>query len=426
MLESLRQYAGESLSPEERAGLEARHAKCYLALAEGARPHLSGSEAHKWAARLNLERDNLRAAIEWYLRHDPEGALRFAAALWWYWELKGHTGEGRRWLERAILTAEQAFPDLEVSFNENPENIRTRTLLQLKAEVLNGAGKLTSLQSRLDTALQYLEEALRIFRLLGDEAGEADTLYSLGYIHAKTGDLEVGLELCECSVALNRARGDEAAVADSLYNLSLVELFQGQFAKVRQYSQERLETHVRGNSPRGMATSLELLGMAALLEGDGESAGTYFSQALRIFESLQEWPSVARTQWGLGNVLRGAGRFEEAVRVFVPAMQISVETHNTWAIPYMLESFGYLAADQAEIPRGVLLLAASAAFRERHQEPLPPGFFSQIFAGYVEAARAALGETKFQAQWNAGLTISDRDAIEFALGTPGDAEELSL
>lgn len=114
------------------------------------------------------------------------------------------------------------------------------------------------------------------------------------------------------------------------------------------------------------------------------------------------------------------------MEVFRPAMQISVETHNTWAIPYMLESFGYLAADMGQLERAVTLLAASSAFRERYREPLPEGVFRELFAGYVEAARAAFGEAVFQVQWDIGLTLESQAAIKFALGMSSETDDLSV
>src|SRR5205814_53077 len=47
--------------------------------------------------------DNLRGALEWLLESgDRALGLRFAAALWEFWWVRGYLAEGRRWLDKAL------------------------------------------------------------------------------------------------------------------------------------------------------------------------------------------------------------------------------------------------------------------------------------------------------------------------------------
>jgi non-specific serine/threonine protein kinase len=68
MLEPVRQYARDKLE-EDGEGEEARrrHATFFLALAEEAEPRLRGPEDTIWLERLEIEHDNLRAALSWAL-----------------------------------------------------------------------------------------------------------------------------------------------------------------------------------------------------------------------------------------------------------------------------------------------------------------------------------------------------------------------
>ena len=60
-----------------------RHAGCFLALADEARPHVDGAEPAPWLDRLEAEHDNLRAALGWLLERPARApAGRLAAALW--------------------------------------------------------------------------------------------------------------------------------------------------------------------------------------------------------------------------------------------------------------------------------------------------------------------------------------------------------
>src|SRR5206468_7983321 len=104
MLETIRQFAQERLEEAgETAELGRRHAQFFLARAEAAEPFLS-TQSEGWQERLAEDLGNLRAAADWFeQQHDePDGALRLAAALHWFWFALGRYREARRRLEAAL------------------------------------------------------------------------------------------------------------------------------------------------------------------------------------------------------------------------------------------------------------------------------------------------------------------------------------
>lgn len=97
MLETIREFALDELahSGEEDAVRQA-HADYYRTLAERAEPALRGAGQEVWIARLETELPNLRAVLDWSLSGgDAESGLRLAGALYWFWFLRNHVGEGR-------------------------------------------------------------------------------------------------------------------------------------------------------------------------------------------------------------------------------------------------------------------------------------------------------------------------------------------
>ena len=110
MLEPIRQYAREKLEEGgEAEEVRRRHASFFLALAEDAEPKLQGPEDVEWLERLEVEHDNMRAALSWALeQRRGRGGLRLAGALGWFWEAHGHYSEGRRWLEEALAQDDRA------------------------------------------------------------------------------------------------------------------------------------------------------------------------------------------------------------------------------------------------------------------------------------------------------------------------------
>ncbi|MFH9239403.1 BTAD domain-containing putative transcriptional regulator [Streptomyces anulatus] len=116
LLESVAAYATEQLrTTEGLAAVRDRHLRHYLALAERAEPHLRGAEQRRWLDRLDAEAGNLRAALDEAVRRASVSpgaasspgaageAVRSAAALAWWWLLRGRLTEARRSLSAVLM-----------------------------------------------------------------------------------------------------------------------------------------------------------------------------------------------------------------------------------------------------------------------------------------------------------------------------------
>jgi predicted ATPase len=86
LLETVRQYVAEKLplkGDAEAPSVRDAHAHLFLDLAETAAPHLRGADQAQWFDRLELEHDNLRAAMAHFLveQSNVEQSLRIGVAL---------------------------------------------------------------------------------------------------------------------------------------------------------------------------------------------------------------------------------------------------------------------------------------------------------------------------------------------------------
>jgi predicted ATPase len=107
MLGTIKEYADQRLA---EAGESDRVRRAHLAyftdLAETADPHLRRAEQLEWLASLEVEHDNIAAAMRGALAAgEADGAMRLAAGAGWYWWLAGHKTEGNE-----LILAATAVP----------------------------------------------------------------------------------------------------------------------------------------------------------------------------------------------------------------------------------------------------------------------------------------------------------------------------
>lgn len=285
LLEVLREYSLERLADSgEVEALRHKHAAFYLAQAEAAEPELTRSHQITWLDQLEREHGNLRAALGWSLDHgDPAISARLCAALWRYWTIRGHLNEGRQWFDQVIARG---------SLLPTPLHIR----------VLDGAAKLADAQSNFERAIMLYQEALAMKRALGDTAGIAGSLNSLGLIARLQGDSERSLALCGESLALYRQLGDKQNISFALNNLGLAAGDQGDYARAAALHQESLVLKWELGDKQGIASSLNNLGLVARYQGDYDTARSYYEEGLAMCREIGVRAGIAIFLNNLGSL----------------------------------------------------------------------------------------------------------------------------
>ena len=112
LLDTVRDYAVEQLAKAGVLGpTQLAHAEYFATVADAARGELRGPDWLDCTKRLELEHDNLWAALA-YARdaHDAAIAVRLATGLGWYFPLAGRISEGRSFLEAALASMSSDVP----------------------------------------------------------------------------------------------------------------------------------------------------------------------------------------------------------------------------------------------------------------------------------------------------------------------------
>jgi DNA-binding CsgD family transcriptional regulator/tetratricopeptide (TPR) repeat protein len=307
LLEPVRQYALQGLTADgDLAAIRARHAACYLEIAERAMPELRGPEQAIWLAQLERTQGNLRAALLWSQEAgDVAFGLRLATALVPFWEARGYLAEGRRWLQMALA----APPDTTTS------TLRMRALV--------GAGRLAHLHAAYAEAERLHSESLALARELADRHGIATALIELGMATRRQRDLVRSIESIEEGLALFRELGDEAGIAFALINFGASLGDQGDMPRAVEVLSDSLARFEALGDLRQAAIAQTLLGRGLYEMGDVEASAQYLATSLAGHAKLRDPWFVAYDLMTLVQVEIDMGKWEVAARMLGAAQSVS-------------------------------------------------------------------------------------------------------
>jgi non-specific serine/threonine protein kinase len=294
MLESLREYAAESLTAEQRRAVRDRHLAWYAGLVRGADTSF-GPEQAGWYRTLRREHGNLRAAL-CHALDDPRHATRaleMVVGLEPYWAVTGRLGEARHWLARASADAEVGA--------------------DLRAGALAMAAWTATLQGDLDVSGARLGEAAMLL-LCGavDDAARARVLVARALEAGWRGCPSEALRPAEQAVAAARASGDGGLLAAALLAQGLCRCLAGEIDLAGAALQECVgltgpagEVHLR-------SWAMGLLGMLALQRGEADAAADLGRQALAMTTDLEDRAATAFVLEVLAGVAAAERRRERA------------------------------------------------------------------------------------------------------------------
>jgi predicted ATPase/class 3 adenylate cyclase len=360
MLETIREYAQERLAESpDRAAVEERHTARYLALIEEADRHLLGRDRKTWLARVDLEHENLRAAVHRTIERGDAGcALRLVGSTWRYWQLRDHVDEGLMRAREAI-----ALPGAE----NHP------VPLELAHAAAGG--------------LAYWQ---------ADMAG-------LDH-HAKV------------SVELARKNGDPVRLSAALYNLSFAgwgvpatEEDPNFRARRKSYVEEALQLATAAGDNLGMARAHWALSMLAGETNEWQISVVEATEASRIFRATGDLFDLSWSLQTVGLANKHLGNLKEARVALNEQLSLISEVGDLRGISIALGDHSELAEGEGNRDLALRLVGACDAFRHRYSGGL--GAYSDMVMG----RRIKPTTEAEQKAYDEGFAMAVEDAVKLAL-----------
>jgi predicted ATPase/transcriptional regulator with XRE-family HTH domain len=279
LLETIREFA---LNQMETHGnftiLQAAHAHHFLGLAKQASSHLHQPEAALWLDRLDENYVNIRAALSYAFGRGPfHDSLEVAASLLFYWFRRSTFSEGYLWLDTAVKHLDAC------------EN------LALRANVLTSFGAIGYFLRVGAPFEDRLNEALALWRKLGDLHGEAVALFWLSLVSHESSYLYL-----DESIALFRQAGDPWWLAFSLWLQAAFTVSGGGRPVAIASLEESERLFLRLEDPYGLSYTHAAFGRAKMHSGDLHAARRHLEKALVLKQSFGD-------KWGIAQVVKDMG-----------------------------------------------------------------------------------------------------------------------
>ena len=399
ILETIRQYGYEKLRESgKEADLRARHLEWFVKLATQAEEEMWKSGHGGWLARLERERENLRAALSWAIEaRQVEAGLRIAGALWRFWEARDYQSEGREWFEKLLALEESRQASLAV-----------------RAKAYARAGALVRDQGDYERAIQLLEEGLSLYREVNDTWGIAATLNGLGDTAHQQGNYRDAATRYAESLALFQALGDERAESYLLHNLGNLAKEQGDYARATELHLQALSIFRKLKDRRATAFALSNLGEIAHYQHDYQRACTLHQQSLEIKREIGDKRSMTFTLIDLGHLARDEGDHERATDLYKESLLLSRKVGDKRGVAFCFEGLAAVACARGNHQRAARLFGAAEALREAIGTPLP-SIKRADYEHQLAILRAAPDQETVEAAWTEGSVMPIEEVMALAL-----------
>ena len=379
MLEPVRLFAANELTPTDQRSIERAHAAYFADLAVRADRAMTGPDQVTWLSIMRAEQDNLRAVFDRGMAADE---LALVSTMGNYWLTSGRMTEGRSRLEHALAS------------DEADDAARARAL--------RWAGQLARVQGDFEVARARVEEALDLARSLGSAPEVEKGLQVLAELELSLGDAQAAEAIYEDLLADALERDDARGAASARYALGNIARHAGDLAAAEAHYGSALEVFRARGDLGSIGSVLSGLGSLAIKHGDLDEAKTRYTDALAINRQIGDLRGMAFVLNNLASATARSGDLAAARRHYEEALGLLIEIGDRAGAASILNNLGNLAVAQADHP------AALESFRRGLSIAREIGSFdvAEVIVEGTAYLCSEMGDA-----WRATVLLGGADAI---------------
>jgi CHAT domain-containing protein/predicted negative regulator of RcsB-dependent stress response len=259
----------------------------------------------------------------------------------------------------------------------------------LEVEGVSGAGAALSSLGRYSEAMQMLDQALAMDRVIGDAQPEAYDLTEIAFVEMALGQYDAALRDLENARRAYRALHNPYGEATTVQGIGNVYFAMGRNADAYAQYQEALEAGERLHRLRGQAGVLSNMSVIVGDEGDPKTALILEQKAYAIQKQLKDAFGQAATLVNIGITQEKLGQIEPALESERQALAISQGIHDLEGEASAYSNIGSTLAIAGRFKESIEPLAKSVAINRTTGEAQ-----SWIAQGWLAYAQGKLGQNQ--------------------------------
>ncbi len=284
LLDSIRQYALVKLIESGEAdAVRRKHAEYYFTFAEAGAPRkLDDYLQRKWLDNMELEIDNIRAALAW-----------------------------------SISTMNNEAVEMRMDRKGG---------IRVSAWALNRLGWMARERGDTTTARGLLEQSLSIYRELDDKLGISWTTVTLGEVFNMLGDLKNAIPMLHEGLMLARQENEGQAIGWALSHLGYNALLQNKFDEAAKFYNESAAIFESiGLHKSGLAWAYFGLAESALAQKDAAASIEHIKNAVKFFSGYKNRLGISWCLESLACMMSLKNKHESAAKFWGAAESLREE-----------------------------------------------------------------------------------------------------
>ncbi|MGB6301495.1 MAG: tetratricopeptide repeat protein [Rivularia sp. (in: cyanobacteria)] len=214
-------------------------------------------------------------------------------------------------------------------------------------------------------ALNNFQQALVIFREIGERKSEGVILNNIGEVYRSLGEYPKALDYYQQSLAIDKQVDDKAGEGITLNNIGLVYRNLGEYAKALDYYQKSLAIHKQVGNKAEEGSTLNNIGAVYRSLGEYPKALDYLQQSLAIFKQIGDKAGVGNTISNIGLVYYDLGEYPKALDYYQQALAIKKQVGDKSGEGTILNNIGLVYDDLGDYAKALNYYQKSLAIKKQ-------------------------------------------------------------